>query len=154
MDNIQITAVSVLFLSAAVYIADILTSGTGMEKTVRYVTGLMVLCTIAVPLYNNVMSWQYDISLSSFDYECTNDFSEQEKKLLEQNLRQLVIETLKNEGIDTSSVNVSIKIDDNKVTEISARVALDRTQAELMPRVRSIVHDELGIECEAVVDKA
>ena len=36
MENIRITVLSVLFLSAAVYLADMLISGTGMEKTVRY----------------------------------------------------------------------------------------------------------------------
>ena len=155
MENIRITVLSVLFLSAAVYLADMLISGTGMEKTVRYITGLMAVCTLVIPLYNSLSGWQPDAFEESYIFEPDTGLYFQERSMLEENLEKLIYDKLLSEGIKAESVSVNLQIsEDNELTDISADIILCKGQSENLQRVRELIGEDLGIKCRAVTDKA
>ena len=155
MENIRITVLSVLFLSAAVCLADMLISGTGMEKTVRYITGLMAVCTLVIPLYNSLSGWQPDAFEESYIFEPDTGLYFQERSMLEENLEKLIYDKLLSEGIKAESVSVNLQIsEDNEITDISADIILCKGQSENLQRVRELIGEDLGIKCRAVTDKA
>ncbi len=148
MENITLTAVSAVFLSAAACIIDMLTSGTGMEKTVRYILGLIVICTLVMPVITNVSGIKYEFDDNDFEYVPEKEFEDMQKNEIQKRIELLIDEKLRSEGIYTNNISVETEVnDENEITSIRADVRLSERKEETLLKAKNIINEDLGIEC-------
>ena len=150
MDEFAKWATGICISSAVVCIVEMFISDMALEKTVRYVLGGIMLCTVILPLGSVIGEFRADIgSAEEFSGEIPDKIAEQRVEYLESEIKELVKRSLGEENIFPLVVEISMDIDeDNCINMIKADVVLEsRDKVTVTKKIIS----ELGIECNISV---
>ena len=143
-------AAGICISSAVVCIVEMFISDMALEKTVRYVLGGIMLCTVILPLGSVIREFKADIgSVEEVSGEIPDKIAEQRVEYLESEIKELVKRSLGEENIFPLAVEISMDIDeDNCINMIKADVVLEsRDKVTVTKKIIS----ELGIECNISV---
>ena len=154
MDGISTWALGVSCCAVMTGIAQLLMSDTGMEKIVRFVLGGVLLCAVLLPLKDLVPELVSQVPVLDIrsGEELGLGMDELEKDFLISELKELVIDTLKKNGISPKEVDVKMDIgEDRRINIITAEVMLNREDAKSSGDVSSLLKDSLGMECRTVI---
>lgn len=148
MDAVYSWAAAVTICSVIACIVEMLTSNSSMEKTVRFVLGLFMLCVIIAPLTSVVQGiGGIDFDMK-YEYECNDDMQETQIKLLQNEIGQLVEKTLAQSGIKPLVTEIKMDIDDSgNIDSVKADITIQQADAEKAAKAEEIILTELGIEC-------
>ena len=146
-------ATAVTVCSVIACIVEILTGNSSLEKTVRFVLGLFMLCVIIAPLINIVTQiGSMDIA-PEYEYE-EDDYQikETEIKILKTRIQQLVEKTLAENDIKPVVTLITINIDEKQSIEsIQAAITLQSEDAEMVSAAEELIRNKLGIECSVSI---
>ena len=154
MDGISTWALGVSCCAVMTGIAQLLMSDTGMEKIVRFVLGGVLLCAVLLPLKDLVPELVSQVPVLDIrsGEELGLGMDELEKDFLISELKELVIDTLKKNGISPKEVDVKMDIgEDRRINIITAEVMLNREDAKSSGDVSCLLKDSLGMECRTVI---
>ncbi len=153
MENVYSWAATVTVCSVIACIVEILTSNSSLEKTVRFVLGVFMLCVITVPIMDTVTQIE-DIDISTeYEYdENSNEMKEAQIKILKSRIKELVEKTLGENDIKPLVTLITIDIDDNSnIKSINASVTLQDADAQAAVNAEKLIRTELGIECNVSI---
>ncbi len=153
MEGVYSWATAVTVCSVIACIVEILTGNSSLEKTVRFVLGLFMLCVIIAPLINIVTQiGSMDIA-PEYEYE-EDDYQikETEIKILKTRIQQLVEKTLAENDIKPVVTLITINIDEKQSIEsIQAAITLQSEDAEMVSAAEELIRNKLGIECSVSI---
>lgn len=153
MEGVYSWATAVTVCSVIACIVEILTSNSSLEKTVRFVLGLFMLCVIITPLMNIVTQiGKIDIS-PEYEYnEESDQIKESQIKILKSRMQELVEKTLAENDIKPVVTLISINIgNEQDIESITASVTLQSADAKLVPVAEELIRNKLGIECNVSI---
>lgn len=136
----------IVFTCAAICVADMLIVKNAVAETARFVSGIFLLCAIAVPAGSLITS------VSSAGMPVVPEFSEDgdmiglEKKLAEEQLSRLAEKTLSEKGIDNIDCSVDLICDGNEVISVCCSVIIPDDDRSVRMRVEEILHNDLGFD--------
>ena len=152
MDEFAKWATGICISSAVVCIVEMFISDMALEKTVRYVLGGIMLCTVILPLGSVIGEFRADIgSAEEFSGEIPDKIAEQRVEYLESEIKGLIENKLAEENIFPVETSVCMDIDEsNCISMIRAEIVLEKKDIYSAKRVKEIA-EELGIECRVSV---
>ncbi len=151
MDGISSWALSISICAVICTIVEVLISDSRLEKTVRFILGVFMVCAVIFPL-GSVISGFSSISLDeSSSIEVDDKLSAQQEELIKSQISMLIEGTLEDMEIYPEKIEVNMDIDENEsISLITAEVTLSKEYVESAGAVVEAVMSELGLECEVV----
>lgn len=148
MDGFIKWATGICISSAVVCIVEMFITDMALEKTVRYVLGAFMLCSVIVPLGSVIGDFRADFgNVGEFSGEIPQEIAEQRTEYLESEIIKLVENKLREENIFPVDTDVNMDIDEsNCISIIMADVILEKKDIYSAKRAKEIL-EELGIEC-------
>ena len=152
MDELMKWATGICISSAVVCIVELFITDMALEKTVRYVLGALMLCSVIVPLGSIIGDFQADFgNVVEYSGELPQEISEQRIEYLESEIKKLIENKLGEENIFPVNTEVNMDIDEsNCISMIRAEIVLEKKDIYSAKRVKEIA-EELGIECRVSV---
>ena len=152
MDELMKWATGICISSAVVCIVELFITDMALEKTVRYVLGALMLCSVIIPLGNVIGDFQADFgNVVEYSGELPQEISEQRIEYLESEIKKLIENKLGEENIFPVNTEVNMDIDEsNCISMIRAEIVLEKKDIYSAKRVKEIA-EELGIECRVSV---
>ncbi len=147
MDEFMKWATGICVSSAVVCIVEMFISDMVLEKTVRYVLGVFMLCSVIVPLGNVIGDFSADIgNVGEFSGDIPEEISQQRIEYLQSEIKRLIENKLAEENIFPVETSVCMDIDEsNRISMIRADIILERKDIYRVKRVKEVT-GELGIE--------
>ncbi len=147
MENVNSWAVSIIVCSVLVCITELFSDGGNLHKTVRFVIGAFILSALIFPLKDTLFDDSLNIGDNVYDsINYTDDISEMRKKMLKNEVAELIERTLKENDIGTSSVDVSLVTDnDYTINDISADVVLGSGYKSKASKAQELITSKLGL---------
>ncbi len=152
MDELMKWATGICISSAVVCIVELFITDMALEKTVRYVLGALMLCSVIIPLGNVIGDFRADFgTVGEYSGELPKEISEQRIEYLESEIKKLIKNQLEEENIFPLELSVDMDIDEsNCISMIRAEIVLEKKDIYSAKRVKEIA-EELGIECRVSV---
>jgi len=152
MDELMKWATGICISSAVVCIVELFITDMALEKTVRYVLGALMLCSVIVPLGSIIGDFQADFgNVVEYSGELPQEISEQRIEYFESEIKKLIENKLGEENIFPVNTEVNMDIDEsNCISMIRAEIVLEKKDIYSAKRVKEIA-EELGIECRVSV---
>lgn len=152
MDELMKWATGICISSAVVCIVELFITDMALEKTVRYVLGALMLCSVIVPLGSIIGDFRADFgNVVEYSGELPQEISEQRIEYLESEIKKLIENKLGEENIFPVNTEVNMDIDEsNCISMIRAEIVLEKKDIYSAKRVKEIA-EELGIECRVSV---
>ena len=153
MEGIFSWATAVTVCSVIACIVEILTGNSSLDKTVRFVLGIFMLCVIITPLINTAAQIVNTDITAEYEYNESNDEKKEAQiKILKSRLQKLVEKTLAENDIEPLVTLITISIaDDSSIESIKAAITLQNTDAEKAADTEELIRSRLGIECSISV---
>ncbi len=127
-----------------------------MEKTMRMVLGIFMVCALISPI-KNLKKLNFNISNITTEaikdkFEFTNKINSQLTNLAEDNVRVLILSILKEKGISPKKVDIFMDTnEDNCISIIKSKIYVSKEEAELVNNIKSLIESKLKIETEVVL---
>lgn len=149
MEGVYSWAIAVTVCSVIACIVEIITSNSSLEKIVRFVLGIFMLCVITAPLMSTFAQFRNTDISPSYEYDENNDeMKEAQIKILKSQLQRLVEKTLSERNINPLVTLITINIDDtNCIESVNAAVTIRDANAGAAAVAEELIRDKLGIEC-------
>ena len=91
MDELMKWATGICISSAVVCIVELFITDMALEKTVRYVLGALMLCSVIIPLGNVIGDFRADFgNVGEYSGELPKEISEQRIEYLESEIKKLI----------------------------------------------------------------
>ncbi len=153
MEGVYSWATAVTVCSVIACIVEILTSNSSLEKTVRFVLGLFMLCVIIAPIMSTVT--QFGSMDFETEYKYDEDYDgmkEAQVKILKSEIGRLVEKTLTENDIKPIVTLITVDIDENdSIESIKAAVTLENADKEKAATAEELIRNKLGIECSVSI---
>jgi len=152
MDGFVKWAAGICVSSAVVCIVEMFITDMALEKTVRYVLGALMLCTVIMPLGSVIGDFSLELgNFGEFSGDIPQEISEQRIEYLESEIKGLIEKKLGEENIFPADTEVKMDIDENNcISMIRADVVLGKERIYSKKRVKEIL-EELGIDCRVSI---
>ncbi len=152
MNELVKWATGICMSSAVVCIIEMFITDMALEKTVRYVLGALMLCSVIMPLGSVIGEFQTDFGkVGEYSGELPKEISEQRIEYLESEIEELMKNKLEEENIFPVNTDVNMDIDESKcISMIRAEIVLEKKDIYRAKRVKEI-SEELGIECRVSI---
>ena len=152
MDGFVKWAAGICVSSAVVCIVEMFITDMALEKTVRYVLGALMLCTVIMPLGSVIGDFSLELgNFGEFSGDIPQEISEQRMEYLESEIKGLIEKKLGEENIFPADTEVKMDIDENNcISMIRADVVLGKERIYSKKRVKEIL-EELGIDCRVSI---
>lgn len=152
MDEFIKWAAGICIGSAVVCIVEMFITDMALEKTVRYVLGAFMLCSVIVPIGSIIKDFSADFgNVAEFSGEIPQEISEQRIEYIESEIKGLVERKLGEENIFPVDTGVNMDIDEsNSISMIKADIVLEKKDIYSAKRAKEIL-GELGIESNVSV---
>ncbi len=152
MDELAKWAAGICISSAVVCMTEMFISDMKLEKTVRYVLGGLMLCSVIVPIGSVIGEFKADMgSVGEFSGEIPQEIAEQKIEYVQREIKGLIEKNLGGENIFPAGIEISMDIDeDNCINMVKADIVLSRGDISKVSAVKEIIRG-LGIECNVSV---
>lgn len=128
-------------------VVELMVTNTRMERTIRWVLGMFMLCVLVMPLQNAVGDITRILPEIPDSPRFAEDINVQREELLRRELVTLVSKTLAESGITPAQVTVNMDIDSRScISLITAEVTLHKKDRYRANRVKQILKDKLSIK--------
>lgn len=153
MEGINQWTLSVAACAVVVCIAEVLVTDTALEKQLRLLLGMILLCTVLLPLGDIIRqtscAWPEGNITAG---EVSGWFDGQQEKEICASLKALVENTLEQKDIHPASCHVTMDIsEDGRIELIRAEVVLQKSDARRSSDVSRLLKEELGMECRTLI---
>lgn len=146
MDSAASWAITVSVCGMIACMMEMLVSETRLEKTVRFVLGAFMLCSVIIPVTHMISDFHIEYENSDYEYQA-EDYHQQQVKLLKNEIKNLIKDKLQEKNIVWEDIVIEMNIDENNsIKMITARLVFDKTHAEKAAEAAEIIESGLGIE--------
>lgn len=148
MDEFTKWAMGICISSAVVCIVEMFITDMALEKTVRYILGAFMLCSVIMPLGSVIGDFRADLGkVGEISGEIPQEIAQQRIEYLESEINGLIRNKLAEENIFPIDTDVNMDIDENNcISMIMADILLEKKEIYRVSRVKEIM-EELEIEC-------
>ena len=129
-----------------------------MEKMIRMVLGIFMVCIIIFPFSERKNSWDFKIKKITSGYvdkervKFVEKINGQIEYLAKENVRRVIVGFLKDEGIEYEKIEIFMDTDKHKnISIIKCKIYLNKDDDGLKEKVKSDVENKFGIETEVIV---
>ncbi len=129
-----------------------------MEKMMRMVLGVFMVCIIISPFADRKNRWDLNIKKISSGYvdkekiKFVEKINGQIEYLAQENVRRVVVGFLKDNNIKYEKIEIFMDTDeDRNISIIKCRIYLNKSDCNLKEKVRGDVEKKLRIKTEVVV---
>lgn len=154
MEEIYSRTSTIIVCSIIASLIDMLVSGTNMQRIVRHILGIFILCAIIFPIsltfseFNNI---DFDLRMK---LEQNENFYNMQKNLLEDRIKDLINKILYENKIVPIDTQVLINISDSGIIEsIEADIIISFDNVEKKVFVEHMIKDKLGISSNVILQK-
>lgn len=131
---------------------DMLCPGRKMDKTIKTVLGIFMICAIFVPVYNTFCSLSTDLS-SVQNIEIDRSVNENIKEDFISNasvqIENLSAEILKENGISFKKIDVFMDIDEQmSISIIRISVEIEKNMTSQKDNIKKLLEDNLDIQTD------
>ncbi len=137
-------------------IVEMLISDTRLEKNVRRVLGMFMLCVVLIPLCGVINDISTELPAVEFTLETDlpDKVSEMRIDYLKRCTADLIEKKLKEHDISPLKVSVNTDIDDDlSINMITAEVTLSGKDSHKAADAALLIKNELGISCKTLIVK-
>ena len=155
MEAIKSWALIICFASVACTMLEIITPDGKMEKMMKLVFGVCMLCAIITPLITTLKN--IDISLKANDYEYNikeykNEFDTKINEVAIDKIKDLVLNELSLINIKPRKIDVFMDMKDKDCISIKEiTVTLDKQNLNKQEEVKKVIEEKLGIKTNIIV---
>ncbi len=155
MEAIKSWALIICFASVACTMLEIITPDGKMEKMMKLVFGVFMLCAIITPLITTLKN--IDISLKTNDYEYNikeykNEFDTKINEVAIDKIKDLVLNELSLINIKPRKIDVFMDMKDKDCISIKEiTVTLDKQNLNKQEEVKKVIEEKLGIKTNIIV---
>lgn len=133
-----------------------LVSDTRLEKNVRLVLGMFMLCVVLIPFGSviNDLSLELPSDKNIQETKMSDDVSKMRIDYLKQCTAELIEQKLKENGIVPIKVNVNTDIDEDlSINMITAELTLPSKDSNKASHAAAVIKKDLGIDCKTLIVK-
>lgn len=158
MDNVAQWATVICIAAVMCMLFELLSPNGNMEKIMRFVLGLFMLCAIVIPLTQ--MVFNINIDLSQIDSNSINQsevidkVNSQSVDIGKETVISLVKQCLAEQNAEAKKIEVSMdKKEDNSISIVLVTVYLDDIYKEDIVNIKTKLQDKLGIDVKIVTQR-
>ncbi|HHZ05690.1 MAG TPA: hypothetical protein GX401_02705 [Clostridiales bacterium] len=158
MDNVAQWATVICIAAVVCMLFELLSPNGNMEKIMRFVLGLFMLCAIVIPLTQ--MVFNINIDLSQIDSNSINQsevidkVNSQSVDIGKETVISLVKQCLAEQNAEAKKIEVSMdKKEDNSISIVLVTVYLDDIYKEDIVNIKTKLQDKLGIDVKIVTQR-
>lgn len=158
VDNVAQWATVICIAAVVCMLFELLSPNGNMEKIMRFVLGLFMLCAIVIPLTQ--MVFNINIDLSQIDSNSINQsevidkVNSQSVDIGKETVISLVKQCLAEQNAEAKKIEVSMdKKEDNSISIVLVTVYLDDIYKEDIVNIKTKLQDKLGIDVKIVTQR-
>lgn len=155
MQIIRNWALIICFASIACSMLEIMAPNGNMEKIMRFVFGIFMLCAVVNPLIVTLQNINLDIKTDNKDYtieDFTDHFDTKVNEVAIDNIKEIIISELNLIDIKPRKVDVFMDMKDKDCISIKEiTVTLDKKNSNKQEEVKKVLEKKLGIKINVAV---
>lgn len=156
MDNISQWATVICIAAVVCVLFELLSPKGSMEKMLRFVLGLFMLCAIILPITQGAFTFHFDFSPQE-SFEQKSDFEqqteEQIKELGKESVSTLTQQCMNKMNVEAKKIEISMDTkQDNSISIVMVTVTIDPKDKDQKIKIRDTLKKELGLEVQVITE--
>lgn len=157
MDGVAQWASVICIAAVVCTLFELLSPNGKLEKIMRFVLGLFVICAIIIPLGQAVLNINLDLSgieqFEADDSSFSEKVNEQTENIGKESVIQLTKQVLNKIGVTPKKVEISMDTkEDNSISIVLVTVYVDREYKEDKIKIKNTLEEELGLDVSVVTE--
>lgn len=153
MNEIKGWAILVCVSAIACSLLDMIVPSGKMEKIVRFVFGVFMICAVINPFVTATKGFDIDLKIPNSeikkDYKFSESMEDIEMRAAECKIKNILEETLDEINIEPQKINISMDInEENSISINKVEVVLGKENIDRQEEVKSIIKNKLGLNCK------
>ena len=153
MSEIKGWAVVICVSAIACSLLDMIVPSGKMEKIVRFVFGVFMICAVINPFETATKGFDIDLKIPNSeikkDYKFSESMEDIEMRAAECKIKNILEETLGEINIEPQKINISMDINEgNSISINKVEVVLGKENIDRQEEVKSIIKNKLGLNCK------
>lgn len=156
MENMSRWATVICIAAVVCVLFELLSPKGSLEKVMRFVLGLFMLCAIIIPLTQGAFNIHFNFSPQESFEEKSNFEKRTEEQIMElgkDSVSSLTSDCLNKMNVEAKKIEISMDTEqDNSISIVMVTVTIDQKDKDQKIKIRDTLKKELGLNVQVITE--